>query len=181
MSELNWKILSQNNSTKPVVPANKHTYDLFNTTEKKGLVYGKRNFGVNLVWGDTAASNNISFQRKSGAKGPLTYGELVAINIRNGSFLAYQKRDYGINLAWRKVPSFEWQIMGMNEGETVETGKVLALYNTVENDFIFYDPRKVGINLKWLKDQGKFNDSFLKTAAKTALKVGVKYVKNQVK
>jgi hypothetical protein len=171
MAELNWIITSHNNSVTPVVPAGTHTYDLLNTTVKEAIVYGERRYGINLVWGDPEKSDNIRFQRASGSKGPLQFGELIAINVRRGGFVVYQKREFGINLVWRKVPSFEWQIAGGKKGEIVKTGKVVALFNTVEKDFLFYDPREYGINLKWLRDKGKFNKSLLDTVVGKAVDI----------
>lgn len=180
MAELNWIITSQNNSVTPVIPAGTHTLDLVNTTVHEAIVYGERRYGINLVWGDPGKSDNIRFQRASASKGPLKFGELIAINVRRGGFLVYQKRDFGIRLVWRDEPSFEWKIAGGKEGETVNTGKVVALFNTVEKDFLFYDPREYGINLKWLKDKGKFNKSVLDSAVDIGKDAAMETVAGQV-
>jgi hypothetical protein len=172
MAELNWIITSQNNSVTPVIPAGTHTLDLVNTTVHEAIVYGERRYGINLVWGDPGKSDNIRFQRSSGSKGPLKFGELIAINVRRGGFLVYHKRNFGIRLVWRDEPSFEWKIAGGKEGEIVNTGKVVALFNTVEKDFLFYDPREYGINLKWQKDKGKFNKSLFESVADKAVDIG---------
>jgi hypothetical protein len=162
--ELNWVIMAASNVEESVRPRAKHSYDLLNTTENEALMYGERKYGINLVWGDPGASDNIRFQRQAGTDEPLKFGELVAINVRRGGFLRYQKRDYGINLNWADGPVFEWKIMGGAAGGDVQSGKVIALFNTVEKDHLFYDPRTYGINLKWVRDVGKFNESWAERA-----------------
>ena len=156
--ELNWVIVSQEVTTGPVCPNQSFTYDLFNTSENEALVYGEREYGINLKWGDPKNSDNVLFQRDTGTSDPIRYGEPVAIKIKNGGFLHNQLRDYGIGLVWREIPCFEWKLMGGNAGDAVQSGSVVALFNTVANDFLFYDPRTYGINLKWLKDKGKYNE-----------------------
>jgi hypothetical protein len=98
------------------------------------------------------------FQRETGTSDPLKYGELIAIKIKGGGFLHNQLRDYGIGLVWRDTPCCEWKFVGGNAGDVVQSGSVVALFNTTANDFVFYDPRTYGVNLKWLKDKGKYND-----------------------
>src|SRR3954464_12504395 len=161
--EMNWIILAPGNLAEAVKPRPQHTYDLFNTTVKEALLYGERAHGINLLWGDPKASNNIRFQRQDGSSGPLKYGEMIAVNVRGpGGFLKFQRRDQGgISLVWAPAPVFEWKIMGGPAGAEVQTGKVIALFNMTIKDFLFYDPRNYGINLKWVTDKGKFNESWL--------------------
>jgi len=61
--------------------------DLFNLTTSEALRYGERPWGINLVWGDPATTDNIRFQRPSGSKEPLKFEELIAIYVKGGSFL----------------------------------------------------------------------------------------------
>ena len=86
---IDWTILSNKPSLTSVIPEERtHSYDLFNVTTTECLVYGHR-YGdnINLVWGDPAKSDNILVQRKSAAKGPLKFEELIAISVREGGFL----------------------------------------------------------------------------------------------
>jgi hypothetical protein len=169
--EMNWMIMSHNGGDEVVQQQAGHTYDLFNCTEKEALVYGSREYGINLVWGDAGRSDNVRFQRQSG-NGGLKFGEPIAINIKGGGFLHYERREYGINLVWKDSPFFEWRIMGGTEGADVHAGRVVALFNTVESDYLFYDPRTYGINLKWLRDKGKHNEgTFWEKVGKAAAPV----------
>jgi hypothetical protein len=122
------------------------------------LRYGQRTWGVNLVWGDPAKTDNVRFQRQSGSKEPLKFDEPIAINLKGGGFLVYQKRDKGINLGWSQAPKFEWKISGGDAGSEVPANQLIGLHNNVENDSVMYEERSWGINLKWFKDSGKYNE-----------------------
>lgn len=153
-----WTVAADSTTLHQVIPdAATYHYDLFNLTERECLVYGHRDWGINLRWGDPSNSNNIRFERQSGSNEPIRSGELIAINVRGGGFLIYEGRDYGINLAWSRTPRFEWKLMGASDGQPIPTGTALGLYNTVENDYLMYEERDWGINLKWLKDAGQHN------------------------
>lgn len=170
MAELiDWTILSNNPSQTSVIPGDQYSYDLFNVTDSECLVYGERTGNnINLKWGDPAKSDNIRFQRKSGAKGPLKFEELIAISVRRGSFLVYESGRWGVNLGWSKTAKFEWKILGGKAGDEIPAGKAVGLYNIVEKDSLMYESRDWGINLKWFKDSGKYQTySGLLKAGKT--------------
>ena len=78
---LEWAILPESSGIKVVRPDSDHDYDLFNAKIGESLVYGERRFGINLVWGDAANSNNIRFARQSGSTSPIKYNQMVAINV----------------------------------------------------------------------------------------------------
>ena len=161
MAELkDWTILGNKPSLTQVIPDNTgFSYDLFNITDSECLVYGER-FGdnINLRWGDPGKSDNIRFQRQSGATGPIKFEEPIAINVKQGGFLVYQSGRWGINLGWSKTPKFEWKILGGTKDEVVTVGKKVGLYSTVEKDSLMYESRDWGINLKWFKDSGKYGN-----------------------
>ncbi len=155
-----WLIIPNDNAIANIIPNNTFTYDFFNLSKTKCLKYGRREYGINLVWDDPAPPEaNIQFQRESGSNAPLRYEELFAIKVRNGGFLHYEEREYGINLKWSNTPIFEWQFKGdgSGSGDIVQIGSMVGLFNIVSNDYLFYDPRRYGIDLKWLRDEGKFN------------------------
>lgn len=165
----NWRILSSSNvppdltsPNKSIRPSDSFQYDLYNIYEKEAIVYGKRRWGINLVWGDPGDSDNIRFLRKNGSSDSLKSDELIAIGVRRGGFLKYKKRRWGINIVWSKSPVFEWKIVLPDPSERLRTGNAVAIFNMVEKDFVFYDPRSYGINLKWLKDKGRYNEPWWK-------------------
>jgi len=155
--QFDWAIIPNVLTETRVHPRPTHTYDLYNLTDHECLVYGERTWGINLRWGDPAKGDNVRFMRQGGAPGPLKFGELVAIAIRNGSFLRYQSDRVGINLGWSDTPKFEWILKGGTDGQEVPTGRQVGLYSMVEHDFLMYEPRDWGVNLKWFKDSGKYD------------------------
>jgi hypothetical protein len=158
--QLDWAILAKTDTVKDVTPQKVHTYDLYNITEKECVVYGQREWGINLVWGDPEKGDSVFFQKESGKTDPLKFEEHLAINIRGGGFVVYQGDRHGINLGWSKDPKFEWKIMGGPAGHVVPAGMVVGLYHLKENDYLMYESREYGINLKWFKDTGKFKGGF---------------------
>ena len=168
--KLDWAIIPNKTTVTSVTPERNHRYDLYNLRNSEAVCYGKRRWGINLVWCDPADSDNIRFQRNGSRKGPITFEELLALHVRKGKFLKYQGGRKGINLGWSDDPKFEWKIMGGKAGDEVKTGITVSLFNTVEKDFLIYDSRSVGINLKWSKDEGKFNE--LSEAIELAKDVG---------
>jgi hypothetical protein len=151
---LEWAVIPPSSATRSIVPDVDHDYDIFDAKVGAALVYGERRFGINLVWGDAATSNNVRFARQSGARDPIKYKESIAINIRRGGWLVYKKREVGINLGWSDSPKFEWRIDGGEPRDTVALPGLIALHNSVENDWLFYAPREFGINLRWTGDAG---------------------------
>lgn len=147
-SPTDWKILGKGAEVKAG-----STYTLSNNSTHESIRYGKRTWGINLVWNKSTALNNIRFEVKGGGKGVLKYGDKVAIHVLNGGYLKYQHRDVGINLAWSTPPVYEWVILGGKKGTPVKTGALLSLFNERENDFMIWAQRPAGINLRWWKDR----------------------------
>ena len=154
---LEWAILPESSGIKVVRPDSDHDYDLFNAKIGESLVYGERRFGINLVWGDAANSNNIRFARQSGSTSPIKYNQMVAINVRRGGWLVHRQRDFGVNLGWSDTPRYEWRIDGGDPQDDVVVPGLIALYNSVENDWLMYVPRDFGINLRWSGDREASN------------------------
>jgi hypothetical protein len=122
-------------------------YSIFNTYIDSYVRYGEREYGINLVWSDTAP-NNVALERQGG--GTINYGEPVAMRITDGGYVRYQSRKWGINLVWSSSPHYEWEIYGGSGA--VPSGTRVRLYNTVEKDDMIYCPRWRGINLTWADD-----------------------------
>lgn len=152
---------AQDTNAANIEPTSTFEYDLLNTTILERLKYAEREYGINLVWAqpDPGAPAAIRFERANGASGPIRFGEIVAIAVRDGGFLRYGEREYGINLKWSDTPAFEWRLRAtaVVADNPVNTSDIVGLFNTVAGDYLFYDPRRFGINLKWLRDEGKFN------------------------
>jgi hypothetical protein len=173
--QLDWAIWGRDASVKTVLPDDTlFGYDLYNLTTSDAIVYGSRQGdNINLVWGDPGKSDNIRFSNKSGKKAPITYDELIAINVRGGKFLVYEKGRQGINLGWSDTPRYEWKIVGGKTGEAIPTLTRVGLFSEVEKDVLMYEPRDWGINLKWYKDSGKYRDiSNAISAGKKVAEVG---------
>jgi hypothetical protein len=149
-------------------------YSLYNVTEKNAVRYGDRTWGINLVW-EKKQQNNIKVVSQGNAKGPIKYGDKVAIHVEKGGYLKYQKRDVGINLVWSKTPVHEFVITGGKKGTPVAMNATIALYNSVEKDFIVRADRPAGISLRWYKDRDKGGlGAVIKNTAKDLVKEGLK-------
>lgn len=158
--QLNWYILPNNSSVTNVLPGPTHTYDLLNEYVLQRLVYGAREYGINLVWDDPdPTAPSVRFLPLNETATPILYGELVAIHVRGGGYLRYGVQDNGINLKWSETPVYEWSLRGDSPLSTtaIDITKLVGIFNTTVNDYLFYDPRRRGINLKWLSDKGKYN------------------------
>jgi len=157
--QYDWMVVPDKASVKDVVPGQAFSYDLVNMTVSEALVYQRRDWGINLGFGDPAASSNIRFQRKGGGTAPLKFGEVVAIGVRGGRWLYYQVRDWGVNLGWSDVPKFEWRLDDPeNRGaRAVPVLGLVGLYNVVQKDQLMYERRDWGVNLKWFKDAGEYD------------------------
>jgi hypothetical protein len=183
-SPTDWKLLGKEAEVKAG-----SFYTLSNDTDHESLRYGKRTFGINLVWDKSTTLNNIRFEKQGGGKGVLHYGDKVAIHVEQGGYLKYQRRDVGINLVWSTPPVYEWLILGGKKGTPVKTGALLSLFNVPENDFLIYAERPVGVNLRWWKDRelagGSITDR-LRHAAEELLRHGFEdrardYLKSKLK
>jgi hypothetical protein len=133
--------------------------NLYNTVHKKYVMYGRRKYGINLVWTKSTSFGTegwkpFYFSRKNkDDKSLLKYGELVAMNAHRGGYIKYKKRRNGINLVWSKTPVYQWKITGGEIGMEIEaTHGAVGLYNTKHKDHIVYCKRSRGINLRWAKD-----------------------------
>lgn len=127
-------------------------YAFKNLIDNGYVRYGKRTWGVDLVWG--SSSSQWSFMPDSGSpnvrdhrRRAMVPGEKVAIyNDSTRRYLVYGSQTFGINLTWSRTPSYQWKI-----GGDATSGNA-SLFNTVANDYVVYGERPVGINLRWLKD-----------------------------
>ncbi len=130
-------------------------YSFKNLINTSYVRYGKRTWGVDLVWG--SSSSQWSFMPDTGSpnirdhrRRAMVPGEKVAIyNDSTRRYLVYGHQTFGINLTWSRTPSYQWKI-----GSDSSTGNT-SLFNTVANDYVVYGERPVGINLRWLKDVKK--------------------------
>jgi hypothetical protein len=150
-STWDWKVLGAGTEVKAGTK-----YTLFNITEKEAVRYGKRTWGIDLVWDMKTTLNNISFVTKDGKAGTtLKCGDVVAIKVEGSAgYLHYQKRSFGINLEYSKTPVYEFVVLCKNnKGTPIKVNEPIGIYNQVEKDFIIYAERPVGINLRWWSDR----------------------------
>src|SRR2546421_2834047 len=107
-------------------------FTLKNVSDKESIKYGKRTWGINLVWDKSTSLNNVQFDKETG-NGDVKYGEHVAIRFNNGgAYLRYKRVRFGINLDWSQTPVYEWVIGGGQPGQSVKFGESFALMNEVE-------------------------------------------------
>jgi len=146
-----WKVTSAGPAGSSVLPG-VTAYRLENRTAGSALVYGERDFGINLVWGSASGPVNVRFDRPSTSPnhGPLQFGEPLAVRINGGGYVHYRVREFGINLDWSSTPDFDWRIRGGTG--TIPTGSPVSLYNRTESDVLVYAQRAFGINLCWRQD-----------------------------
>ncbi|MCG3127868.1 MAG: hypothetical protein CHACPFDD_02740 [Phycisphaerae bacterium] len=144
-----WIIVGEGNGQKVQSGA---AYTLVNRNCGDALVYGERDYGINLKWANAKkAGKSIHVEAESGSV--VKFGSKVAIKVDGGGYLKYEERRWGINLKWSPTPVYEWEIQGGTAGQPVTTGVAVSLYNTVEKDHMIYckRPWKV-INLGWEDD-----------------------------
>ncbi len=122
--------------------------DLFNDKANKELSYGKRKYGINLVWAEDGDSFCFSKKNDPILFG-LTYGEPFAMKNKTGGYVKYGVRDYGINLVWSKTASYEWYVIGGTPHTIVGSQDHFALWNKTTGQFLVYGSRSYGINLVW--------------------------------
>lgn len=127
-------------------------YVLNNLTIGKYVGYGRREYGVNLVWDATLPidDGNIRFESRGGS-GPLQLGQPIAVFVKGGGYLHYKERKYGINLEYSQTPMYQWEFRGTGTGP-VRLKTSVSLYNSVSRDYVVYCRRDYGINLRWAKD-----------------------------
>jgi hypothetical protein len=129
-------------------------YVLKNITLGKYVGYGRREYGVNLIWDAPLPidDGNIRFE-SSGGSGPLRLGQPIAVYVKDGGYLYYKEREYGINLEYSKTtPIYQWEFQGTESSGPVKLRTNIALYNSRSRDYVVYCRRDYGINLRWAKD-----------------------------
>lgn len=175
------------NGSGPVIPHSERdhrsNFNLKGLVPKKFLQYEKQGAGrgINIGWTDTASaatatkSSQWHFSRKSGASGPILYGETIAIGWGNGKepYIGYSKRKVGINLDWSKRPVYEWTLLGGEPQTPVDSGKDwLVIYNLRHNAPLIYFDRSVGGHIGWPDSQ--------KWGLQTVKAMGNRIVTNEV-
>lgn len=173
----------------------KRNYNLKGVFHRKFFHYEKqgRTRGINLGWTSNASAktarnrSNWFFTRKSKAKGPIKFGELLAIGWeRKGKkkpYIKYSKRKVGINLNWSSVPHYEWMIRGGKSGTPVRRGKdVVILYNLMVRQPLIRFDRKYGGDIGWptSKRGGIRVSKYVKKAGGKVVK-GVKWTGKELK
>jgi hypothetical protein len=147
----NWRVSSGGRKHAVDVIKGGEPLRLVNRANKdKAVVYGEREYGINLVWGGPGGASFVTQQE--GGVGVVRYGEKVAIKFEGNPanpFVKYGERNYGINLVWSKPPVFEWEVRGETTGSPVQYGDYFGLYNTRNRALVVYGERKYGINLVW--------------------------------
>lgn len=129
---------------------NSSGYNLFCTSNKEYLSYGKEALGINIVWTNNAAERKIHFVLPDKRERPLLTGEPISFGIGGGdAFLYYTSRTFGINLSWDDDPHFEWKICGADgkAGVPVVSGQKYAIINSKVKpnpDFFIYLDRVPG-------------------------------------
>jgi len=124
-------------------------YQLFNLSAKSGIARKKRRWSkaADLGW---AGGKNITV-KKSG-RGPLRYGDTVALHLKNYGWLRYQnrgKRASGINLGAPRGNKFDWVIGGGSNRGIVNVGQPFTLKNKTNNRLVRHCSRSFGIDLDW--------------------------------
>jgi hypothetical protein len=125
---------------------------LRNTFINQFVVYGSRDYGINLVWRSGANPGNVRFIPQFG--GTVRYGAPVAFFVANpntAKYVRYGSREYGINLVWSTYPVYEWRITGGTPGTPVDLNSAFGLSNDMQTHVV-YCPREYGIDLRWNSD-----------------------------
>lgn len=136
-----------------------NTYELKNIPFGHYVIYGEREYGINLVWSTSSHRDMYFAHALNQPQGtPVLYGEAIAIAVVDGGHLKYQAREYGINLVWTRERVTEWEIRGGTSGEQIPyANNRFSLYNRVARDHVVYCERPYGINLRWAGDCGRFD------------------------
>ncbi|MCK4743618.1 MAG: hypothetical protein KAT25_07340 [Sulfuriflexus sp.] len=135
-----------------------YNYNLKGLVIRKFFHYEKQGSlgGINLGWTNNASAETGKkrakwyFTRSSNAKGPIKYGEYLAIAWHNTGYIYYASRNSGINLKWSKKPHYQWQILGGRNGTPVRRGKdKVIIYNTRHKYPMIYYKRKGAGHIGW--------------------------------
>jgi hypothetical protein len=136
---------------------NDGTGRLFNADANADVVYGVRDWGVNLVWADT------SLWRVQAEGGPnLMKGQAVAIRVWGGGWLRYGHQTWGVNLVFDDEPHYEWYVLGGGvgpgtspmAGDELDRNGPLALWNKTTGRYLIHSYQTWGINLDWFSPAG---------------------------
>ncbi|HEX5041050.1 MAG TPA: hypothetical protein VFW95_13090 [Candidatus Limnocylindria bacterium] len=140
-----------------------NTYELKNMEVDRYVIYGEREYGINLVWSQDSNRDMFFAHGIGELQGtPVLYGERIAIGIADGGYLRYQVRDYGINLGWTNDRVLEWEVRGGTSGQPIPfAANRFSLYNRVAGDYVVYCERPYGINLRWSRDCSRFDEPAL--------------------
>ena len=156
-SSYDWRLVRNGAAGQPVHSGT--PLRLVNVTIAKVLVYGARDYGINLVWQNAAGQQNVRFYKVGG--GPIRYGDRLALYIEGegGGFVRYGERDHGINLVWSGSAGavYEWELVGGTAGTQVLSGsdRSHVLRNTTvpatsaRRRALVYGARDQGIDLVW--------------------------------
>jgi hypothetical protein len=134
---------------------NDGTGRLHNHNGEADVVYGVRDWGVNLVWDDT------SLWRVQAQGGPqVMKGQAVAIRVWGGGWLRHGSQTFGVDLVLDSNPRYEWYVLGDSNGpaNSAMPGYPLAynggfaLWNKHANAYLVHGVQTWGINLKWFSD-----------------------------
>jgi hypothetical protein len=129
---------------------------LQNQYNRQFMVYQERDYGINLGW--TATESRSMHFAVAGANGApasnvvIKYGDRVAFQPKDHSFIQYGSRRWGINLVWAAAPAYEWVIEGGEVGKPVKLNQPFGLKNKRVDDFVVYCARPLAINLRWNGD-----------------------------
>jgi hypothetical protein len=129
-------------------------YALRNTIIDSYMVYGERDYGINLVWTDSDGSS-VAFKHTTPGQHNelLKYEVPVAFCVINGGCIRYEERDYGINLVWTDELIDEWYLTGGTAGDNIPyENNRFGIYNAKIEDHVVYCERTYGINLRWSRD-----------------------------
>ncbi|HEX6685166.1 MAG TPA: VCBS repeat-containing protein [Candidatus Limnocylindrales bacterium] len=139
--------------------ANDGTGRLHNHNGEADVVYGDRDWGVNLVWADT------SLWRVQAQGGPnLMKGQAVAIRVWGGGWLRKGHQTFGVDLVLDSNPSYEWYVLSESNshptsgstmsGDPLGQGGHFALWNSTAGEYLVHGSQTWGINLKWWSEAG---------------------------
>lgn len=186
------------NSPGPVLVYNardhRSNYNLKGSVNRKFLHYEKQGTGrgINLGWTSNASASTANknskwhFSRQFNAKGPILYGETIAISWGDGKqpYIRYSERHVGINLDWSKRPVYEWTLLGGEPQTPVKGGQDwLVIYNLKHDAPLIHFDRTAGADIGWpdsqtwgLQTVKSVGNAATKTAVVKAMRWGVKKV-----
>jgi hypothetical protein len=153
-----WIILSPGDGIVPVRPGAR--YVVKNQNNRHFLRYKDQGAGggINLGFSSDAepstarACQEWQFHTVTGS--PVRYGEQVAVRCRD-RYVRYGERPFGINLTWTSTPDYQWQLVGGDPGEPVQTDQWLGILNTFKMWPLVYFKR-AGADIGWPRSTSRF-------------------------